>query len=548
MKLLDISEPKRDSVAVGIDLGTTNSLVAISENGRPRVIGGLLPSVVAYEKNGKITVGEEARKNPLAIYSIKRRMGDAAEQIDVAGKKLTPVEISAEILKTLKKRAEKALGSQITKAVITVPAYFDDAARNATKDAARLAGLEVLRLINEPTAAALAYGLDKAVEGIYAVYDLGGGTFDISILKMEESVFQVLATAGDTALGGDDFDREVAAYLGCDLHEARKKKEKSSTEFEKLIVPYIDRTLRICSDLIEDSEIKKDEIKGVVLVGGSTRIPLIKKRLTKLFGDKILSDADPDEIVALGAAIQAESLTKGSENLLLDVTPLSLGLETMGGLTEKIIQRNTPIPFSATQEFTTYQDGQSLMKIHVVQGEREMISQCRSLGEFILSGIPPMVAGAARIKVTFAIDADGILTVSAMEETTAKVQTVTVKPSYGLSEGEIEKMLRESMENARTDITERLLAESRIEAEIAIKTVNDALEKDGDLLAKNERRKIESQVAILKTLMAKSDRDSIDLETAFLNQICAPFAEMRMNRAMASALAGKNIDAIAKKL
>jgi len=556
MKLLDIEEPQespKSLIAIGIDLGTTNSLVAISENGQAKVIDGLLPSVVFYEKNGQIRVGEEAKKNTEAIHSVKRRMGNAAEKIDIDGRKLTPVEISAEILKVLKKRAERALGYEVKKAVITVPAYFDDAARNATKDAARLAGLEPMRLINEPTAAALAYGLDKGAEGIYAIYDLGGGTFDISILKMERSkteggIFQVLATAGDTQLGGDDFDREIAKHLGCDLHEARKKKENSSLEFEKLILPYIERTLRICADLIEDSGIKKEEIKGVVLVGGSTRIPLVKKQLTELFGDKILSDTDPDETVAIGAAIQAESLTKGSENLLLDVTPLSLGLETMGGLVEKIIPRNTPIPFSAAQEFTTYQDGQSMMKIHVVQGEREMISECRSLANFILSGIPPMVAGAARIKVVFAIDADGIMTVSATEETTGAAQTITVRPSYGLSEEEIEKMLRESMENARSDITERLLTESRVEAEIAIKIVNDALAKDGDLLEKNERRKIESQVAILKTLMKKTDRDAIDLETAFLNQICAPFAEIRMNRAMASALAGKNIDAIAKKL
>ncbi len=548
MKLLDITEPGQHSIAIGIDLGTTNSLVAIAENGHARVIGGLLPSVVAYEKIGKISVGEEAKKNPLAIHSIKRRMGNAGEKIDVTGKKLTPVEISAEILKVLKKRAEKLLGYEIKKAVITVPAYFDDTARNATKDAARLAGLEVLRLINEPTAAALAYGLDKGAEGIYAIYDLGGGTFDISILKMENGVFQVLATAGDTMLGGDDFDREIAEYLGCDLYEARRKKENSSKEFEKLIAPYIDRTLQICADLIEDSGIQKNEIKGVVLVGGSTRIPLIKKRLKELFGDKILSDTDPDETVALGAAIQAENLIKGSENLLLDVTPLSLGLETMGGLAEKIIQRNTPIPFSASQEFTTYQDGQSLMKIHVVQGEREMVSECRSLAEFVLSGIPPMMAGTARIKVIFVIDADGILTVSATEETTAKAQTVTVKPSYGLSEDEIEKMLREFMENARADITERLLKESQVEAEIAIKTVNDALEKDGDLLAENESKAIESQIASLKKLMKKNDRDAIDFATAHLNKICAPFAEMRMNRAMASVLQGKNIDAIAKKL
>jgi len=563
MRLLDIEEPgiSRKNTAIGIDLGTTNSLAAIADSGVPLILEGegraLLPSVVAYGKDGKIIVGEAAKnlvddKNFTVIFSIKRRMGDAASRLEVWNSNLTPVEISAEILKALKIRAEKALGHEVTQGVITVPAYFDDAARSATKDAARLAGLEVLRLINEPTAAALSYGLDKGAEGIYAVYDLGGGTFDISLLKMEKGIFQVLATAGDTELGGDDFDYEIAKANNISLHEARKMKESlggnATPEFEKIIMPYIERTLRICEDMVEDSGLRKEEIKGVVLVGGSTRIPLIKRKLRELFGTEPLADIDPDKIVALGAAIQAEALTQGSENLLLDVTPLSLGLETMGGLVERIIQRNTPIPVSAMQEFTTYQDGQSMMKIHVVQGEREMVNQCRPLAEFILSGIPPMKAGIARIKVTFAIDADGLLTVSAMEETTGAVQNITVKPSYGLAEEEIEQMLRDSMENARSDITERLLAESRVEADLAVKTIEDAIRIDGDLLQVGERENLEERIAEIKKLAAKKDRDSLDFAVAELNKMCADFAERRMNRSLTKALAGKDIRALEKKL
>ena len=613
MNLLQIYEPGQtpmphsDVAAIGIDLGTTNCVVAVASDGKAEVIHNihghaLVPSVVYYALGGSVEVGYSAkargdRGEKNVISSIKRLMGRGVSDIKkildnspydivennvgmvrlkAGGRELTPVEISADILKHLKANAEKAIGKEVTKAVITVPAYFDDAARTATKDAAKLAGLEVLRLVNEPTAAALAYGLDKGVEGIYAIYDLGGGTFDISLLKLEQGVFQVLATGGDTALGGDDFDQAIAAWLigevgnnklslaseevGTLVALAREAKHKltdenktdisyggkitslSCDDFETIIYPYVEKTIAVCEQALQDANLTISDIKGVVMVGGSTRVPLVLKEVKDFFNKEPLTDVNPDEVVAIGAALQAQGLTEGSDNLLLDVIPLSLGLETMGGLTEKLLYRNTPIPVSISQEFTTYQDGQDGMKIHVVQGEREMVSDNRSLANFELTGIPQLPAGIARINITFAVDADGLLTVSAEEKTTGKKQIVNVKPSYGIEPEQMKKMLLDSMENAKRDITERLLVESRVNANRSIIELDSALKQDADLLLEGEWRQIERQVAVLRNAIAGDDRDYIYVELQELGRIGQAFAERRMDRAINSALKGVKLE------
>ena len=619
MTLLEIHEPGQtptphgsEAVAVGIDLGTTNSLVAVAGNGEAEVLRnihgeGLVPSIVAFDDD-EVVVGYPARERlaerpDRVVSSVKRLMGRGLEDVKtlagalpfevvdgvegmvrlrVAGRQLSPVEVSAEILRALKRRAEKLLEREVTRAVVTVPAYFDDAARTATRDAARVAGLEVLRLVNEPTAAALAYGLDRGSEGLYAVYDLGGGTFDISILRMEKGVFQVLATGGDAALGGDDFDHAIAERflaeraraLGPEditaagakrvLEVARAAKERLSRDdggrwslgqggnrsdheldragFDALIAPLVDRTIAACDRVLEDAGLGRDEIAGVVLVGGSTRVPQVRRKVAACFGREPLADIDPDEVVALGAALQAEALSAGSDTLLLDVTPLSLGLETMGGVVEKVIHRNTPIPVAMAQEFTTYQDGQTAMLIHVVQGEREMVDGNRSLARFVLHDIPPLTAGAARIQVTFALDADGILTVSAREQSTGTEQRVEVRPSYGLGDEDMEAMLRESMENARADMETRLLAESRVEGRRAVLALRAALDADGDLLRPIERRNVDNALGGLEKAMETADRELIEGWIEKLDEETLFFAERRMDRGMRAALAGVSID------
>lgn len=571
---LQIHEPGKtplphqsDAVAVGIDLGTTHSVIAVTTEGKAEVLhdrcGGVLIPSVAYYTADSVIIGRDAAKQPNAIHSIKRRMGEANQTIETAQGNKNAVEISADILRHLRKQGESALGKDVTQAVITVPAYFDDAARTATKDAAKLAGLEVLRLVNEPTAAALAYGLDNASEGIYAIYDLGGGTFDISILKMQMGVFQVLATAGDVALGGDDIDGLISrqamhiSRLTLSHLEARKIKEQLSEKeeashgdytlhravFESLIEPIIQRTLDICDKAMADAGVQKSELAGVVLVGGSTRIPAIRRAVSGYFGKPALTNVNPDEVVAIGAALQAEGLTRGSNNLLLDVIPLSLGLETMGEMVEKIIHRNTPIPVAVSQEFTTYQDGQTAMRLHVLQGDREMVNQNRSLAQFTLSGIPPMPAGLARIRVDFVVDADGVLSVSAQESTTGIYQKIEIRPSYGLSPEEVEQMLLSSMENARGDITLRLLAEAKFEANRLIEELKSAFVDAGHLLTAEENARIDAQIALLQGAVSSDNRDAIDFHRTQLEHLTQPFAERRMDFAIAEALNGTHIDA-----
>jgi molecular chaperone HscA len=623
MALLQISEPglsaapHQHRLAVGIDLGTTNSLVATVKNGISVVLNdaegrALLPSVVRYLADGGVEVGCAAQamqsQDPTnTIVSAKRFMGRGLSDIGdiggvpyrfvdgqasakqahgmvrlrtVAGVK-SPVEVSAEILKVLRRRAEASLGGDLVGAVITVPAYFDDAQRQATKDAARLAGLNVLRLLNEPTAAAIAYGLDNAAEGVYAVYDLGGGTFDISILKLSRGVFEVLATNGNSALGGDDFDHRIYCWLleknnlsalGAQdtrllLTRCRAAKELLSEhadaaiaatlsggeainsvvtrqEFQDMSQNLVARTLQPVRRALRDANLSVADIKGVVMVGGATRMPQVQHAVAEFFGQTPLTNLDPDKVVALGAAIQANVLAgnrSADDWLLLDVIPLSLGLETMGGLSEKIIRRNSTIPTARAQEFTTYKDGQTAMSIHVVQGERELVSDCRSLAKFELRGIPPMVAGAARIRITFQVDADGLLGVSAQEVGSGAAAHITVKPTYGLSDADIANMLHDSSRHAEDDMLARAAREQRVEAEQLLDAVENALAQDAALLGQGEEARIRADMDGLRAALQTADHSAIRRAMAALNDATVAFAQARMDKSVGSALGGRKL-------
>jgi len=618
MALLQIAEPGQSPqphqrrLAVGIDLGTTNSLVAALRSGLSEPLADaqgevILPSAVRYRAD-RVEVGTAAKaaaaSDPFnTVMSVKRLMGRGLGDVKQLGEQLpyrfvggeshmpfidtvqgpkSPVEVSAEILKVLRVRAEAALGGDLVGAVITVPAYFDDAQRQATKDAATLAGLNVLRLLNEPTAAAVAYGLDQHAEGLVAIYDLGGGTFDVSILRLTGGVFEVLATGGDSALGGDDFDHAIAGWIveqagvSADLAPGDQRellqvacaakeslsvapavevsyRDWSSTltreGFDALIEPMVARSLKACRRAVRDASLDVEEIGAVVMVGGSTRVPRVRTAVAELFGREPLTEIDPDQVVAIGAAIQADTLAgnkrDGGELLLLDVIPLSLGLETMGGLMEKVIARNTTIPVARAQDFTTYKDGQSAMKIHVLQGERELISDCRSLARFELRGIPPMVAGAAKIRVTFQVDADGLLSVSARELGSGVEASIQVKPSYGLTDGEIAKMLKDSFQYAGDDKVARQLREHQVDAERLLEAVQAALEADGErLLDEEERMVIGLQMDELRALVGGNDGPAIEQHTKLLSQVTDAFAARRMNGAVKDALSGRNLNEI----
>jgi len=616
MALLQISEPGLSAaphqrrLAVGIDLGTTNSLVATVRSGQAETLADeqgrhLLPSVVHYQEQGHV-VGYDARSNAAqdpvnTISSVKRMMGRSLADIQAryphlpyqfeasenglpmlvtnAGV-LNPIRVSADILKALAARATASLAGELDGVVITVPAYFDDAQRQGTKDAARLAGLHVLRLLNEPTAAAIAYGLDSGQEGIIAVYDLGGGTFDISILRLSRGVFEVLATGGDSALGGDDFDHLLADYIreqagiadrsdnriqrelldaaiaakialsdadSVDVNVAGWQGSITREQFNELISALVKRTLLACRRALKDAGVEADEVLEVVMVGGSTRVPLVRERVGEFFGRTPLTAIDPDKVVAIGAAVQADILVGNkpdSEILLLDVIPLSLGLETMGGLVEKVIPRNTTIPVARAQEFTTFKDGQTAMSIHVMQGERELVQDCRSLARFALRGIPALPAGGAHIRVTFQVDADGLLSVTAMEKSTGVESSIQVKPSYGLTDGEIATMIQDSMSYAEQDVKARMLAEQKVEAARVLESLTGALVVDAALLSAAERQAIDEAAAHLSAVAQGDDTDAIEQAIKNVDKQTQEFAARRMDKSVRTALKGQSVDEV----